>query len=87
MFTIKQAGDYKVAIGLASTGKVDVKPLVSHRCAAPRVFTRITALIRRRFKFEDALNAFQVAKKGRSEDGESAMKIIISGPGVATDSF
>ncbi|KAI0036643.1 xylitol dehydrogenase [Vararia minispora EC-137] len=61
-------GDYSVSLGLASSGKVDVKPLVSHR-----------------FKFEDAVNAFEVARKGHSEDGKSTMKVIISGPGVAID--
>ncbi|KAI0036756.1 xylitol dehydrogenase [Vararia minispora EC-137] len=61
-------GDYALAIALASAGKVDVKPMVTHR-----------------FKFEDAVIAFEATKKGRSEDGKGLIKAVISGPDVLVD--
>jgi len=42
-------------------------------------------LVTHRFKFEDAVAAFDATKKGRSEDGRSLIKAIISGPGVSID--
>ncbi|EJD35299.1 xylitol dehydrogenase [Auricularia subglabra TFB-10046 SS5] len=56
-------GDYPLAIDLVSQGRIDLKPLVTHR-----------------FAFEDAGLAFQTTKKGRSDDGKSVIKAIISGP-------
>jgi len=58
-------GDYPLAIALASQGRVDLKPLVTHR-----------------FKFEDAIKAFDTTKVGKSEDGKGVIKAIISGPDV-----
>ena len=37
------------------------------------------------FKFEDAVNAFETTKKGKSEDGKGLIKAIISGPDVSVD--
>lgn len=42
-------------------------------------------LVTHRFKFEDAVTAFNATKKGRSEDGKGLIKAIISGPGVSID--
>jgi D-xylulose reductase len=42
-------------------------------------------LITHRFKFEDALQAFNTTRAGRSEDGKGVIKAIISGPGIAVD--
>ena len=35
-----------------------------------------------RFKFQDAIAAFEATRKGMSEDGRSVIKTIISGPDV-----
>lgn len=61
-------GDYPFAISLVASGKVDLKPLVTHR-----------------FKFEDALQAFNTTRAGKSEDGKGVIKAVISGPGVALE--
>ncbi|KAH8116782.1 hypothetical protein DFH11DRAFT_1724735 [Phellopilus nigrolimitatus] len=58
-------GDYQLALSLASSGKVDLKPLITHR-----------------FRFEDAVAAFDAAKAGKSMDGKVVIKTIISGPDV-----
>ncbi|OCB85946.1 xylitol dehydrogenase [Sanghuangporus baumii] len=62
-------GDYRLSLALASSGKVDLKPLVTHR-----------------FKFEDAITAFEVTRAGKSVDGKgqtkNVIKTIISGPDV-----
>ncbi|OCB85944.1 xylitol dehydrogenase [Sanghuangporus baumii] len=62
-------GDYPLALGLASSGKINLKPLVTHR-----------------FKFEDAILAFETIRAGRSvgETGKTknVIKTIISGPDV-----
>ncbi|GJJ13430.1 hypothetical protein Clacol_007684 [Clathrus columnatus] len=62
------AGDYPLAIELAAQGKVDLKPLVTHR-----------------FKFDEAVTAFEVTRSGKSEDGKGVIKAIISGPDVGLD--
>ncbi|PVF96298.1 putative xylitol dehydrogenase [Serendipita vermifera] len=56
-------GDYALAISLVAQGKIDLKPLVTHR-----------------FKFDDAKEAFETTRKGKSEDGKGVIKAIISGP-------
>jgi len=38
-----------------------------------------------RYKFEDAITAFEATKKGKSEDGKGLIKAIISGPDVSVD--
>ncbi|EJD02434.1 xylitol dehydrogenase [Fomitiporia mediterranea MF3/22] len=62
-------GDYTLAMALASSRKVDLKPLVTHR-----------------FKFEDAIAAFETTRAGRSIDSNgqitNVIKTIISGPDV-----
>ncbi|KAL5532591.1 hypothetical protein ACEPAF_4365 [Sanghuangporus sanghuang] len=62
-------GDYQLALALASSGKVDLKPLVTHR-----------------FRFEDAVTAFEVtrARKSIDERGQTkdVIKTIILGPDV-----
>lgn len=62
------AGDYPTAIDLVAQGKIDLKPLVTHR-----------------FKFDDAVAAFEVTRSGKSQDGKGVIKAIISGPGVSPD--
>ncbi|KAI0269107.1 xylitol dehydrogenase [Gloeopeniophorella convolvens] len=42
-------------------------------------------LVTHRFKFEDAVVAFDTTKKGKSEDGKGLIKAIISGPDVSPD--
>jgi len=42
-------------------------------------------LVTHRFKFEDAISAFEATKKGKSEDGKDLIKAIISGPGVSVE--
>ncbi|KAI0774214.1 xylitol dehydrogenase [Fomes fomentarius] len=59
-------GDYALAIALVAQGKVDLKPLVTHR-----------------FNFEQAIEAFQTTRAGKSEDGKAVIKAIISGPDVS----
>ncbi|CAA7259867.1 unnamed protein product [Cyclocybe aegerita] len=56
-------GDYPLAISLVANGKIDLKPLVTHR-----------------FKFNDAITAFNATRKGKSEDGKGVIKVIINGP-------
>jgi D-xylulose reductase len=56
-------GDYETAIALVASGRIDVKPLITHR-----------------YKFDDALKAFEVTRSGKSEDGKAAIKVIIDGP-------
>ncbi|EAU84880.1 xylitol dehydrogenase [Coprinopsis cinerea okayama7 len=62
-------GDYPLAINLVAAGKVDLKPLVTHR-----------------YKFEDAITAFNATKNGKSEDGKGVIKVVISGPDVDINS-
>jgi D-xylulose reductase len=38
-----------------------------------------------RFKFEDALQAFNTTRAGKSEDGKGVIKAIISGPDVQVE--
>ncbi|KAJ3488381.1 hypothetical protein NLI96_g2878 [Meripilus lineatus] len=61
-------GDYALAIALVSQGKIDLKPLVTHR-----------------FKFEQAVEAFETTKAGKSPDGKPVIKAVISGPDVSPD--
>ncbi|KAJ7638926.1 xylitol dehydrogenase [Roridomyces roridus] len=61
-------GAYPLAIALVAQGKIDLKPLVTHR-----------------FKFDDALVAFNATRSGKSEDGKGVIKAIISGPDVAVE--
>ncbi|KAI0771564.1 xylitol dehydrogenase [Trametes elegans] len=58
-------GDYQLAIALVSQGKIDLKPLVTHR-----------------YSFQQALEAFQATRAGKSEDGKPVIKAVISGPDV-----
>ncbi len=64
----EQPGDYQLALALAGQGKVDLKPLVTHR-----------------YSFDDAVQAFQTVRAGKSEDGRPVIKAIISGPDVSPD--
>ncbi|KAF9076750.1 xylitol dehydrogenase [Rhodocollybia butyracea] len=59
-------GDYPQAIALVSQGKIDLKPLVTHR-----------------YKFDEAIVAFQATRSGKSDDGKAVIKAIISGPDVS----
>ena len=63
-----QPGDYALAIALVSQGKIDLKPLVTHR-----------------YSFEQAVEAFQVTRQGKSADGKAVIKAVISGPDVSPD--
>ncbi|ODV86656.1 hypothetical protein CANARDRAFT_27081 [[Candida] arabinofermentans NRRL YB-2248] len=49
--------DYKIAVEMVASGKIIVKPLITHR-----------------FKFEDAVKAYEFSKEGK------AIKIMIDGP-------
>ena len=60
-----QPGDYELAIALAAQGKIDLKPLITHR-----------------FTFEQAKEAFETNRAGKSPDGKAVIKAIISGPDV-----
>jgi D-xylulose reductase len=40
-----------------------------------------------RYKFEDAVVAFEATRKGKSEDGKGIIKAVISGPGVSVDDY
>lgn len=42
-------------------------------------------LVTHRFRFEEAISAFDATKKGESEDGKGLIKAIISGPGVSVE--
>ncbi len=66
--TPPQPGDYPLAIALVSQGKIDLKPLVTHR-----------------FSFDQAVEAFQVTRNGKSADGKAVIKAVISGPDVSPD--
>ncbi|KAI0347232.1 xylitol dehydrogenase [Trametopsis cervina] len=61
-------GDYQLAIALAAQGKIDLKPLVTHR-----------------YTFEEAKEAFQTNRLGKSPDGKAVIKVVISGPDVKVD--
>ncbi|KAI0750744.1 xylitol dehydrogenase [Daedaleopsis nitida] len=61
-------GDYALGIALVAQGKVDLKPLVTHR-----------------FSFDQAVQAFQTTRTGKSEDGKPVIKAVISGPDVSPD--
>ena len=63
--TSPQPGDYQLAIALVAQGKVDLKPLVTHR-----------------YRFDQAVEAFQATRAGKSPDGKPVIKAVISGPDV-----
>jgi D-xylulose reductase len=65
-----QPGDYELGIALAAQGKIDLKPLITHR-----------------FTFEQAKEAFQTNRVGKSPDGKAVIKAIISGPDVSVDDY
>ncbi|TBU45035.1 xylitol dehydrogenase [Dichomitus squalens] len=58
-------GDYQLAIALVSQGRIDLKPLVTHR-----------------YSFDQAAEAFQATRAGKSPDGKPVIKAVISGPDV-----
>lgn len=64
------SGDYRLAIALAAQGRINLKPMVTHR-----------------FAFTDAVAAFKATRAGKTEDGKSLIKAIISGPDVPVDSL
>ncbi|EPT03731.1 hypothetical protein FOMPIDRAFT_1022297 [Fomitopsis schrenkii] len=59
-------GDYPLAIALVEQGKVDLKPLITHR-----------------YTFDQAVEAFQTTRLGKSADGKGVIKAVISGPDVS----
>ncbi|CAL1700824.1 unnamed protein product [Somion occarium] len=61
-------GDYELAIALVEQGKIDLKPLITHR-----------------FTFDQAIEAFETTKVGKSPDGKPVIKAVISGPDVPVD--
>ena len=61
----RQPGGYNLAIALVVQGKVDLKPLVTHR-----------------YSFDQAVEAFQATRAGKSPDGKAVIKAVISGPDV-----
>ena len=60
-----QPGDYQLAIDLVAQGRIDLKPLVTHR-----------------YSFDQAVEAFQATRAGKSPDGKAVIKAVISGPDV-----
>ncbi|KAH0839885.1 chaperonin 10-like protein [Lanmaoa asiatica] len=75
-------GDYPLAIALAAQGKIDLKPLVSHRSVSARILCPVLTILHISFSFENSLLAFQTTLNGKSDDGKGVIKAIISGPGV-----
>jgi D-xylulose reductase len=83
-------GDYALAISLVSQGKIDVKPLITHRCVSivsvipfpfiPFVPSAFRPVISFRFPFEDALKAFNTNRTGKGPDGKGVIKAIVDGP-------
>jgi D-xylulose reductase len=68
---------------LVSQGKIDLKPLVTHRFVLTH-HNRIFGLYKNsRFAFNDATVAFKATRAGKSEDGKAVIKAIISGPDVS----
>ena len=65
-----QPGDYELGLALVGQGKIDLKPLVTHR-----------------FTFEQAPEAFNINRLGKSPDGKAVIKAIISGPDVSPDEY
>ncbi|KAH9951645.1 xylitol dehydrogenase [Amylocystis lapponica] len=63
-------GDYPLAISLVEQGKIDLKPLITHR-----------------FPFENAIEAFQTTRVGKSPDGKGVIKAVISGPDVSPTDY
>ena len=59
-------GDYPLAIALVEQGKIDLKPLITHR-----------------YTFDQAVEAFQTTRLGKSADGKGVIKAVISGPDVS----
>lgn len=74
-----------MAIALAAQGKIDLKPLVSHRSVSVRILYPALTLANTpyiSFRFESSPLAFQTTRDGKSDDGKGVIKVIISGPGV-----
>ena len=63
-------GDYPLAIALVAQGKIDLKPLITHR-----------------YSFDQAVEAFQTTRLGKSSDGKGVIKAVISGPDVSPNSL
>lgn len=75
-------GDYPLAISLVSSGKIDVKPLITHRYVSPSIshIPLFTRPVINRFVFTDALKAFDTSRTGTGPDGKGVIKAIIDGP-------
>ena len=75
------SGDYPLAISFVSNGKIDLKPLVTHRSVAISLHSDASgAHACSRFAFDDAVKAFEVTQKGHSENGKGVIKTTIDGP-------
>lgn len=77
------AGDYPLAISLVSSGKIDVKPLITHRFVDIPLFmlSMLSDLFcYLRFSFKDAVAAFETSKTGKGPDGKGVIKAVVDGP-------
>lgn len=78
-----QPGDYPLAIALVAQGKINLKPLVTHRFGCHSSIIHLLTICR--FPFDQAITAFKATRSGKGEDGKGVIKVIISGPDVSID--
>ena len=72
-----------MAIDLVSRGQINLKPLITHRQvevfhlnAVDSAFRVNVTLMRRRFPFKDAMEAFKATRASKGPDGKMAIKVM-----------